>query len=108
MATPEEVQAEFRNRHEKILQQQKAEEDRRNAIKANRMATATAGTFRGEAAGVVYMSGGAEGEGESEQQQMVVPSKKLGTYVAAAKKNTQFFTTYEPELIMEDLQKELL
>jgi len=57
MATPEEVQAEFRNRHEKILQTAKAEEERRNAIKMNRMAQASAGTFRGESSAVVMMSG---------------------------------------------------
>jgi len=37
-----------------------------------------------------------------------VPAKKLGRYVDIAKKNTQFFTTYDPSIIFEDLQKELL
>lgn len=54
MATPEQVQQEFRNRHEKILTQQKLEEDRKNAIRANRMATA-AGVNRGEASAVVHL-----------------------------------------------------
>jgi len=56
MASPEGVQNEFRNRHEKILHAQRQEEDRRNAIRANRMATATSGTFRGVGTGVVMMS----------------------------------------------------
>jgi len=60
MATPQDVQNEFRNRHEKILQQQRAEEERRNAIRANRMATATSGTFRGVGTGVVMMGADVE------------------------------------------------
>lgn len=66
MATPEDVQTEFRNRHEKILHAQKAEEDRRNAIRANRMATATSGTFRGVGTGVVMM-GSEVDEGQQQQ-----------------------------------------
>lgn len=61
MASPEEVQQEFRTRHEKITAQQKVEEDRRNAIRANRMATATTATFRGDSAGVVCLGAGEEG-----------------------------------------------
>jgi len=57
MASPEEVQAEFRMRHEKILSAQKIEEERRNAIRMNRTAQASSGTFRGPSSGVVMMSG---------------------------------------------------
>lgn len=64
-----------------------------------------AGTFRGESVGTVLMS--SEGE-EPVVEKVQEPLKKLGAYEEAGKKNTQFFTNYHPELIMEDLQKELL
>lgn len=64
MATPEEVQNEFRNRHEKILMSQKQEEERRNAIRADRMARATNNTYRGEASNQVLLSAAGEEEGQ--------------------------------------------
>ena len=81
------------------------EEQRRNVIKANRMQGA-GGTFRGESVGHVMMGENEEGVMKAEGAQE--PLKKLGVYEAAGRKNTQFFTNYHPELIMEDLQKEIL
>ena len=63
-----------------------------------------AGTFRGESVGTVMMGEGEEPVVEKVQE----PLKKLAAYEEAGKKNTQFFSNYHPELIMEDLQKELL
>ena len=66
-----------------------------------------AGTFRGVSSGEVMM-GGVEGEENVVEAKMQEPLKKLGMYEEAGRKNTQFFTDYHPELIMEDLNKELL
>jgi len=68
------------------------------------MATAVTTVNRGDTSGVVMLS--PEDEANQVQPQQI-STKKLGTYLEVAKKNTQFFTTYDPDLIFDDLQKEL-
>ena len=103
IATPEQVQTEFRNRHERILKEQQKEEQQRNAVKAERMANATAGTFRGESSGVVHM----DVEDEEGVQEKMYP-RKLGQYDPKTKRHTQFMTSYEPDLVLHDLKAALM
>merc|ERR1719246_112066 len=76
---------------------------KRNAIKQNRMAQATTNTFRGQASGTVLM-----GVGDEEIQQKVESLRKLGVYDDKTKRHTQFMTTYEAEVVMNDLHDALL
>jgi len=83
MATPEDVQDEFRYRHEKILLAQQEEKERKEAQRNVR---------RQQAVGI------ARGEEDN---------KKLGTWDPKYHKGTEFFSTYEPHDIAEELDQQL-
>lgn len=47
-------------------------------------------------------------ESEKKEEEQIVETKALGNYNAYAKKNTQFFTTYEPHLAFDDIHKAIM
>jgi len=101
-STQEEITAEFATRFQKVKSDRHAEAERNQALKQGPRA---GGVRRGENIGnKVYMNGAAGEEVKSEDNVVYL---QMDEYDPVLEKQTQFFTTYEPEQVWKTIVDKL-
>jgi len=95
MPTYEQIQQEFLERDNKVKEVIEKEKQEKEAVKVKKMETRRKAAHRG-AAGI-----SAENQFDISDDALMKPSKKLQSYERTFMNNTEFFSTYNPDMIEE-------
>lgn len=95
MPTYEQIQQEFLDRDNKVKAVIEKEKQEKEAVKVKKMETRRKAAHRG-AAGI-----SPENQFDISDDALMKPSKKLQNYERTFMNNTEFFSTYNPDMIEE-------
>lgn len=104
VATLEDVHAEFTQRIEVIRKENEAKRIAKEQEKANRATGGYAAQRRQYRKGTVNRGHGEEGQEESKYQIEEENKRQIEEYVKLFNKNTEFFTTEQPDIILQELE----